>query len=36
MYLYACESDREVIEITHENEPELRANGAFERVFHDE
>ena len=36
MYLYACEDDRELIEITHENEPQLRSSGAFDRVFHDE
>lgn len=36
MYLYACESEREIIEITHENELELRANGAFNRVFDNE
>lgn len=36
MYLYACEDDRELIEITHENESQLRSSGAFDRVFHDE
>ncbi|MCZ4294500.1 hypothetical protein [Vibrio sinaloensis] len=36
MYLYACEEEREIIEITHDNESQLRANGAFDRVFHDE
>ncbi|WP_089138193.1 hypothetical protein [Vibrio rumoiensis] len=33
MYLFACEDDREIIEITHENEAELRASGAFRPEF---
>ena len=36
MYLYACESEREIIEITHENEPQLRQSGAFSPVVCDE
>ncbi|MGO2323178.1 hypothetical protein [Vibrio casei] len=29
MYHFACQDDRELIEITDENEPQLRASGAF-------
>ncbi|MCY9803352.1 hypothetical protein OTK51_07885 [Vibrio scophthalmi] len=29
MYLFACEDDRELIEITHENESQLRQSGVF-------
>ncbi len=36
MYSHACDESRELIEITHENESELRSNGAFDRAFDDE
>ncbi len=30
MYLYACDTKMDVIEVTEENEPTLRSRGAFE------
>ncbi|WP_158147700.1 hypothetical protein [Vibrio cincinnatiensis] len=33
MYLYACEDDRELIEITFDNEQQLRSSGAFEVIY---
>ncbi|MBF9000490.1 hypothetical protein [Vibrio nitrifigilis] len=30
MYSYACDSGRDLIEVTPENEPDLRASGAFD------
>ncbi|MDA0148337.1 hypothetical protein [Vibrio sp. LaRot3] len=35
MYLFACEDDRELIEITHDNQLQLRESGAFEVNHHE-
>lgn len=36
LQLFASDTGRELIEVTQENESELRASGAFNRVFDDE
>jgi hypothetical protein len=36
MYMFACDEGRELIQITHENESELRESGAFDVDYSNE